>query len=202
MSWIEFAGYVASGLVFATFCMRTMIPLRVIAIGSNIAFIVYGYFGHLYPVLILHLVLLPMNIWRTIEMLRLVRRVEAAAKGDFSVDWLKPYMKSIRHEAGHILFRQGDDADCFFMLVKGELLLEETGQVLRVGDVFGEIALFSADHRRTQTSRCLSDTELLWISERDLTQLCYQNPAVSFHLLRLITNRLLVNASRSANTNA
>jgi CRP/FNR family cyclic AMP-dependent transcriptional regulator len=198
MRWIEFAGYLASGLVFASFCMRTMIPLRVAAICSNIAFIVYGYFDHTYPVFILHSVLLPMNIWRTTEMLRLVRRVETAAKSDFSVDWLKPYMKNARHQAGQILFRRGDDADRFYMLIKGELLLEEIGHVLRPGDVFGEIALFSADHRRTQTARCLSDIELLWITEQDLAQLCYQNPAVSFHLLRLITNRLLGNASRSA----
>jgi CRP/FNR family cyclic AMP-dependent transcriptional regulator len=198
MRWMECVGYLASALVFATFCMRTMIPLRLAAICSNIAFVVYGYYGHIYPVFILHSVLLPMNIWRTTEMLRLVRRVETAAKGDFSVDWLKPYMKNARHTVGHVLFRKGDDADRFFMLLNGELLLEEIGYVLRAGDVFGEIALFSVDHRRTQTARCLSDVELLWITEQDLAQLCYQNPAVSFHLLRLVTNRLLSNASRSA----
>jgi hypothetical protein len=37
----EFFGYVASGLVFATFYMRTMLPLRLLAIGSNVAFITY-----------------------------------------------------------------------------------------------------------------------------------------------------------------
>ena len=64
-----------------------------------------------YPVFILHLVLLPMNVWRTFEMISLVRRVEAAAKGNLAVDWLKPFMKEERHRAGHILFRRGDDAD-------------------------------------------------------------------------------------------
>ncbi len=199
MSWIEFAGYVASALVFTTFCMRTMIPLRLAAILSNVAFIAYGYFGHLYPVLILHSVLLPLNIWRAIEMVRLVRRVESAAKGDFAVDWLKPFMKSVRFPAGHILFHKGDVADRFYMLIKGELLLEEIGKELRVGDVFGEIALFSALRRRTQTTRCVTDVELLWLSEHDVAQLCYQNPAVSFHLLRLITNRLLANMSPASN---
>jgi CRP/FNR family cyclic AMP-dependent transcriptional regulator len=40
--WIDMAGYVASLLVFATFYMKTMIPLRIIAVLSNVAFIVYA----------------------------------------------------------------------------------------------------------------------------------------------------------------
>lgn len=197
MSWVEAAGYFASALVFATFCMKTMIPLRLAAIASNVAFIGYGYTGQIYPVFILHAVLLPMNVWRTIEMLRLVKRVEAAATGDLSVDWLKPFMKGASYKAGDILFRRGDVADRLYMLLSGDIVLDEISVTLRPGVVFGEIALFSADHQRTQTARCLTDIELLWISERDLAQLCYQNPAVAFHLLRLITNRLASDSSRA-----
>ena len=195
MSWVEAAGYFASALVFTTFCMKTMIPLRLAAIGSNVAFIAYGIAGHIYPVLMLHAVLFPLNLWRTVEMMRLVRRVEAAAKGDLSVEWLKPFMKTARVRADDILFRRSDDADRLYMLISGTILLEEINITLGPGDVFGEIALFSAAHRRTQTARCTSDVELLWIGEGDLAQLCYQNPAVSFHLLRLVTNRLSANAA-------
>jgi hypothetical protein len=38
MNWIEAAGYLASALVLATFCMKTMIPLRCAAVCSNVAF--------------------------------------------------------------------------------------------------------------------------------------------------------------------
>jgi len=41
------AGYFAASLVFATFCTKRMVPLRILAIGSNIAFIGYGYLGEL-----------------------------------------------------------------------------------------------------------------------------------------------------------
>lgn len=75
MDWIEVAGYVASGLVFCTFCMKTMIPLRIVAIASNAAFIVFGYFAAIYPVLILHAVLLPLNGYRLLEVHQLVRKV-------------------------------------------------------------------------------------------------------------------------------
>ena len=195
MSWVEAAGYFASALVFTTFCMKTMIPLRLAAIGSNVAFITYGLAGHVYPVLILHAVLFPMNIWRTVEIVRLVRRVEAAAKGDLSVNWLKPFMKSARCKAGEILFHRGNAGARLYMVLAGQINLVEIAVILQAGDVFGEIALFSPDHRRTQTARCLTDVELLWIGEGELAQLCYQDPAVSFHLLRLITNRLSANAA-------
>ena len=36
-AWVEAAGYLASFLIFGTFCMKTMIPLRVAGISSNIA---------------------------------------------------------------------------------------------------------------------------------------------------------------------
>ena len=55
MSWLEAIGYLASLLVLSTFYMKTMIPLRCCAIASNVAFIAYGFFGEIYPVLVLHL---------------------------------------------------------------------------------------------------------------------------------------------------
>ncbi len=62
-------GYLASGLVLATFCMRQMIPLRVIAICSNLAFFAYGLILDLKPVALLHAMLLPVNLWRLSQMI-------------------------------------------------------------------------------------------------------------------------------------
>jgi hypothetical protein len=36
--WVDLAGYIASSLVFLTFYMRGMIPLRLVALCSNVAF--------------------------------------------------------------------------------------------------------------------------------------------------------------------
>ncbi len=71
MTPVALVGYVAAGLVFATFCTRRMVPLRALAIASNVAFIGYGYLGELWPILILHAAMLPMNMLRLRqEMLR------------------------------------------------------------------------------------------------------------------------------------
>ncbi len=68
MTGADAIGYLAASLVLVTFCMRTMNNLRYVAIASNLAFIVYGYCGDLMPVLLLHLVLLPVNIRRLTEL--------------------------------------------------------------------------------------------------------------------------------------
>ncbi len=57
-------GYAASSLVLATFCMKKMIPLRIAALCSNLAFVTYALSLHLFPILLLHALLMPINIWR------------------------------------------------------------------------------------------------------------------------------------------
>jgi CRP/FNR family transcriptional regulator, cyclic AMP receptor protein len=198
MNWIEVAGYLASALVLATFCMKTMIPLRAAAICSNVAFIVYGFYDSLYPVLILHAILLPLNIWRAVQMRLLIRKVEIASKGDLSTDWLKPFMKEQRYKAGETLFNRGDHAERVYMVLSGNVHIEQIDYTLHPGELFGEVGLFSADHQRTQTARALTDVNLLWIAEGELAQICYQNPGLAFYFLRLVTNRLIANASRAA----
>ncbi|MBV8924363.1 MAG: cyclic nucleotide-binding domain-containing protein [Bradyrhizobium sp.] len=198
-NWVQAAGYAASALVLVTFCMRTMIPLRIAAVCSNLAFIVYGFYAQLYPVLFLHLILLPLNLLRTFQLVSLERKVErAAATSEVSVDWLKPFMKEMRLKAGEMLFRRGDEAERLFMLLHGEIRLVEIDRTLRAGDLFGEIGLFSSDHRRTQTAVAVGDIELLWISETDFARICHQNPAISFYFLRLITHRLTANNAQLA----
>ena len=69
ISWIDLVGYVASAGVLATFCMSTMVPLRVVAIFSNILFALFGALAHVYPVLLLHLILFPVNGVRLLQAL-------------------------------------------------------------------------------------------------------------------------------------
>jgi len=68
LSVVDGIGFGAAGLVLATFCMGSMNALRWVAIASNVAFIAYGYLGHLAPVLLLHALLLPVNIYRLAQL--------------------------------------------------------------------------------------------------------------------------------------
>jgi CRP/FNR family transcriptional regulator, cyclic AMP receptor protein len=54
--------------------MDTILPLRGLAIASNVLVICYGTAGQLYPVLFLHAVLLPVNIVKIVRLRLQVRR--------------------------------------------------------------------------------------------------------------------------------
>lgn len=193
MDWVEVAGYVASGLVFCTFCMKTMIPLRVVAIASNVAFVVFGAFAAVYPVLILHAVLLPLNVYRLVEIRQLVRKVSDTAHGDLSMDWLLPAMARQTLPEGTVLFEKGDAASHVYYLLSGRLRLPELDRSLAPGELFGEIGVFSPEQRRTASAVCETDVDLLTITKDKIFQLWFQNPALDYHLTRLIIGRLLEN---------
>ncbi len=61
-------GAAAAALVLLTFTTRDMRTLRLIAICSNVAFIVYGALDWLPPILVLHLTLLPLNVLRLAQL--------------------------------------------------------------------------------------------------------------------------------------
>jgi hypothetical protein len=61
---VDAVGYCASALVLLTFYMKSMVPLRIAALCSNFAFVIYGWELTLMPVLLLHLGLAPLNAVR------------------------------------------------------------------------------------------------------------------------------------------
>ena len=78
MSWIDFLGFSASLAVLASFSMNTIVPLRVLALASNVLFMSYGFFGRLYPVLLLHLILLPINLFKLLQVRHALESVRSA----------------------------------------------------------------------------------------------------------------------------
>jgi len=193
---IELSGYLAAALVFLTFYMKTMLPLRYIAIGSNVLFIVYAALEQINPVLILHCVLLPLNIYRVVQLKKLISNVTAAATGDFSIDWLLPYMNRRRMPAGEYLFRRGEIADDMFYIVRGQITLPEVEVQRSAGQMIGEIGLFSPQRQRIASARCETDCELLTITGTKVLDLYYQNPDFGIYLVRLITGRLIREVDR------
>jgi CRP/FNR family transcriptional regulator, cyclic AMP receptor protein len=198
MTLIDGVGYLASALVLLTFCMSTMLSLRAVAISSNLAFVGYGLGAEIYPVLILHIILLPLNVMLLVRMGTLLRKAKLAAATDLSPTWLQPFMRAKRFSAGETIFRKGDFADSLYMIVSGEVRLPEIDQRLSAGELFGEIGLFSVERRRTQTALAATDVDSLWISGGELKKLCERNPGLSLYFLRLTATRMTANAARVA----
>lgn len=190
-------------LVIVSAFVRTMIPLRWMAVGSNIGLLIFGALHPSIPTMLVAGSLLPINIWRAIEMMRLTQRVNrAATEGDLASVWLKPYMKPRRLRAGKVLFHKGDHADRLYLLTDGELELVEIGRRMAPGRIFGEIALFSPERKRTSTVRAVTRCVVLEIHESTVRQLYFQNPAFGFHLVELLAERLSTDVQRAEQRSA
>ena len=196
ISWIEALGYLGALMVFGTYSMKTMIPLRIIGLCSNCIFILYGYLAPVYPQLLLHSVLLPLNSLRLYQMFQLIGQVRTASQGDLNMNWLKPFMSKRACKAGEIIFRKGDLSSAMFYTVSGSYRLHEIEQEVAAGQVIGEVGLIAPDNKRTLTFECIEDGELLTISYDQVKQLYFQNPKFGFYFLQLISRRLFQDIDR------
>jgi CRP/FNR family cyclic AMP-dependent transcriptional regulator len=169
---------------------RTIITLRVAAIVANALAMVYSYSHGTYPTLALNAVLLPLNAWRLYLMVKLVRDIDMAVKGDLNVDWLLPYTRPQHFAAGEVIMERGAYATAAYYIVSGEVELLEMGETLGKGTLLGEIGLFAPDGRRMMTVRCKTDVHTAMIDYDRFKELYFQNPQFGFRLLHLIVARL------------
>ena len=175
-----------------------MIPLRAIAVASNLAFMAYGLGGGLYPVLVLHAILLPLNCLRLWQVHAVMRQVRAGFQGDRGATRLIPLMTRRTFRAGDVLFRIGDPAHATFMILSGTVRVTEVGVVLGSGSLLGEVGVFAPDGRRTGTAVCESDVEIGSISDERLLQLYVEDPTFGLYLMRLVVQRMLAGEARRA----
>jgi CRP/FNR family transcriptional regulator, cyclic AMP receptor protein len=184
-------------LVIVSAFVRTMIPLRWLAVGSNVGFIAYGLVHPSLMMVLLHSVLLPVNLWRVRQMVQLTRRVTASTADALQLQlWLRPYMRSRHHRAGAVLFERGAAADRLYFLVAGRVALPEVGRSLQAGQMFGEIAFFAPDRRRSSSARCATACTVMSIDEDSFKQLVYQHPDFGLAVVRLIAGRLSQDVQR------
>jgi CRP-like cAMP-binding protein len=196
INWIEAFGYAGAILTLGTFAMTKMIPLRIIGIGANFAFISYGALALVYPVLGLHAILLPLNALRLYQMLQLIRKVEDAAQGDLNFEWLKPFMSRRVCKSGETIFRKGELSSAMFYTLSGRFRLSEIAQEVPPGEVIGDLGLIAPDNKRTLTFECVEDGELLTISYSSVKQLYFQNQKFGFYFLQLASRRLFQDIAR------
>jgi len=155
----------------------------------------YSLVEGLLPLLILHSLLLSINSIRLLQMQKLVRRVKESAHGDLALEGLLPLMTERKFKRGEILFRKNEPAHEMFYVLTGEIHLQEIDRTIGAGTVLGEISMFSPDKRRTATAVCATGGELLAMSEDKVRHLYFQNPSFGFHLVQLITARLIENCA-------
>jgi CRP/FNR family transcriptional regulator, cyclic AMP receptor protein len=106
-----------------------------------------------------------------------------------------------------LLFREGDRGDSLYLVISGRVkavLLAEDGRELILaflgpGELFGEMALFDPEERRTATVISAEQSSLLILSGKQFMGLLMENPAIALSLLHTLTRRLKDTGIRIAN---
>jgi hypothetical protein len=186
------------GAVFfvATLLTRTMVPLRVSNMFGCAFFAGFGVLSGDIKTLLLYLLLLPINGLRLHQMINLVKKARNAAKGDMSIEWLKPFMTERKFRKGDVLCKKDDAAHEMYLTVTGEFLIREIGVVLPPGRLMGELGFLSPNNRRTATIDCTEDGHVLTITYDKLLEIYFQDPQFGYYFLVLTSQRLLDNIAR------
>jgi hypothetical protein len=190
------------GAIFfvVTLLARTIVPLRISAIISDVFFVGYGVMAASFTTFLLYTLLLPINILRLYQMVKLVKKARLSARGNLSMDWLKPFMARRNYRQGDFLCRKGEAANEMFFTVSGKFLVAEIGVELPEGQILGELGFLSPDNQRTHSVQCIADGTVLVIKYDKLLELYFQNPEFGYYFLRLTSERLLQNNSRLEKT--
>jgi CRP-like cAMP-binding protein len=190
------------GAIFfvATLLTRTMVPLRVSNMVSNLSFAAYGALAGDIKTFLLYLLLFPINAVRLRQMLKLVEKARTATQGDMSMEWLKPFMTERRYRRGDVLFKKDEPANEMLLTVTGKFLVKEIGVELPPGNLMGELGFLTPNNRRTATIECLEDGYVLSITYDRLLEIYFQNPQFGYYFLVLTSQRLLENIARLEET--
>jgi hypothetical protein len=90
--------------LISTFVVRTIVPLRVLSIISSVFLLGAAALAGSVPQFFLYLLATPISVIRLVQIRNLVKKARSAARGDLSLDWLKPFMMPRSYQKGDILF--------------------------------------------------------------------------------------------------
>lgn len=107
-------------------------------------------------------------------------------------------MRRRRYAAGEVVFHEGDPADCLHVIAEGRVVarvVTESGDrvaftVMGPGEAFGEVAMLSAQVRRTSTVEALEPTVTLVVGYPQLEGLVAGHPELARVLLGLLAERV------------
>jgi len=180
----------------ATLLMRTMMPLRISNMISNVFFMAFGALGGDIKTFLMYLLLLPINGVRLYQMRKLVKMARNATKGDKTMEWLKPFMAERKYRKGDKLFSKGDAANEMFLTINGRFVVTEFGIELPPGSLMGELGFLTPNNRRTATIECIEAADVLTIEYDKLLEIYFQNPEFGYYFLILTSQRLLENNAK------
>lgn len=100
------------------------------------------------------------------------------------------------YENGDIVFRQGDEGDCMYVVQEGqvEVVARDGDREVQLavrgpGDIIGEMALFERETRSADI-RALGRVRLLKIDRRNFMERIHDDPTLAFRLVEMLSARV------------
>jgi DNA-binding NarL/FixJ family response regulator len=118
------------------------------------------------------------------------QQMVAAEKGDLNPSWLLPEMTHRRVLKGDVIFRLGDPANELFYVQRGRIQFPELDATVDAGEVFGELGIFSPEHKRTSSAVCETDADRFSLTSEQVRRIYFGNPQFAIFILTLIATRL------------
>ncbi len=192
---VELVGYAGTALTVAAYAMRSTTSLRIASVASSVAFITYGWFAVSYPVMVMELILLPLNLLRLWQMRRLVRAVVETKGSAGDLSWIAPFAQRQSFRAGATVTNYGDPADTLRLILSGSVR-SELGGVLETGRLAGDALPFCDGATESTTLVAVEDTVIATLPCSTLRELFLESPTFGYRLARLVlSDRRLIQPS-------
>jgi CRP-like cAMP-binding protein len=105
---------------------------------------------------------------------------------------LAPLMQEVEAEKGRKIFEDGDDGDCMYIILTGEIQIHKgkvTLAILKEMEVFGELSLLDTE-TRSASATALTDCFLFKIDQEPFYELIDTRPEVARGFIKILCNRL------------
>jgi CRP-like cAMP-binding protein len=145
---------------------------------------------------------------QTVDVLKAVSLFQDVKDNSEALNALESIMRAQKYNKGHVLIRQGDAGDEFYVLTKGQVCIEKTtaeGDNYKVavlkGDqhaAFGEGGLVEGE-ARSATVKCETEIECLVLSRNDFNQFALKFPQHALPILRRIALILMSRLNQTSN---
>lgn len=132
-------------------------------------------------------------------MANMFRREALMIRGLFTQAELKPGARKLLdrfvavYGEGQTVFREGDDGDAMFYVLRGKITLSQGDKAVRAmneGEYFGEMAMLLRTKRTMSAVASEADTRLVAVSRENLDIVLRENPAVVLSILQEMAARL------------
>jgi hypothetical protein len=80
---VELLGYAGMAFTILAYAMKNTVKLRLAGIASSVAFLTYGWLSASYPVMMMEAILLPLNLYRLVEIMWFGTEVSTSSQSEF-----------------------------------------------------------------------------------------------------------------------